>query len=110
MYRIPDCLCEFRLSVEKALGSGMQTWWLNLDRGQERLAKMRFSISGNEMTIYSIMVFPQYRGDGLGKTIIDMLKTNYRAIYADRVRYTARIFWEKMGFSKVGDGRYKYCG
>ncbi|MBW1967495.1 MAG: hypothetical protein JRG77_09910, partial [Deltaproteobacteria bacterium] len=35
-------------------------------------------------------------------------KETAREIIADRVRGTARGFWEKMGFSDMGNGNYRW--
>jgi len=35
-----------------------------------------------------------------------MFQTDFYTIIADRVRYTAIGFWQKMGFEDKGDGNY----
>jgi hypothetical protein len=37
-----------------------------------------------------------------------MLKARYNVLVADRVRFTARDFWEKMGFKEGPDGNWEY--
>jgi hypothetical protein len=37
-----------------------------------------------------------------------MLKSRFRVIVADRVRFTAREFWGKMGFQEHPDGNWEY--
>ena len=45
--------------------------------------------------------------DGKHKTRgLDLFKETAREIIADRVRDTAKGFWEKMGFFDIGDGNY----
>lgn len=109
MHRMPDKVSDYTIRLERAVSPGMEAWWLNFDRADERVARMRFSLCGDSVVVYSIMVFQKYRGIGLGKMIVEMLKERYREVLADRVRYTARDFWSKMGFIDMQDGRYRYC-
>lgn len=82
--------------------------WINIDRGNSRVGKMRTEVRGKELTIYSINIFPEFEGHGYAKKAIEMLKTNFDSITADRVRPKAIGFWEKMGFIFTGEGVYAY--
>ncbi len=80
--------------------------WMNIDRGDVRVGKMRGLISGRELIIYSINIFPEFEGHGYAKDTIEMFKAHFDTIIADRVRYTAIGFWERMGFDSSNNGNY----
>ncbi len=82
--------------------------WINIDRGQNRVGKIRVRIEGGTLTIFSINVFPEFERNGYAGKIIDNFKSSYNRIVADRVRPTAVGFWVKMGFVIKGEGRYVY--
>ena len=75
----------------------------NIEFGKTRVGKVRGLINGTTLTIYSILIFPEFEGHGYGTETIEMFKVFYDTIIADRVRPTAIGFWVKMGFDKVGD-------
>lgn len=58
--------------------------------------------------VYSIQVFPEFQGNGYGVATIEMLKQRFRVLVADRVRFTARGFWEREGFKELPDGNWEY--
>ena len=60
-------------------------------------------ISGSHFTVFSINIYPEYKGRGYGKAFIEEMKSNYNIIIADRVRAMAIGFWEKVGFAKDGE-------
>ena len=80
--------------------------WMNIDCGAVRVGKVRGLIGGKVLTIHSINIFPEFEGHGYGRKTIEMFKGSFDAIIADRVRYTAIGFWEKMGFD--GDNNRDY--
>ncbi len=82
--------------------------WLNIDRGMNRVGKVRGLIDENMLTIHSIVIFPEFEGKGYAKKTIAMLKSHFKRIVADRVRPNARGFWEKMDFVNNGDGSFVY--
>jgi ribosomal protein S18 acetylase RimI-like enzyme len=82
--------------------------WINIERGRNRVGKIRTLIEGKTMTIFSINIFPEYERRGYARKIIDSFKASFHRIVADRVRYTAVEFWLKMGFINAGEGRYVY--
>ncbi len=85
---------------------GSKHRWLNIDRKGIRVGKARGSINGNVLTIYSIIIFPEFEGKNYGRKTIEVFKEHYDTIIADRVRPKATGFWEKMGFVNQGDGSY----
>jgi ribosomal protein S18 acetylase RimI-like enzyme len=84
--------------------------WMNIDRGNTRVGRIRASINGNSLTIYSINIFPKFEGRGYAREIIDIFKTDFDTIIADRVRPTAIGFWSKMGFHVDRHGSYVWKG
>jgi len=82
--------------------------WIYIEHGTERIGKVRCRTSGRTLTIYSIIIFSQYEGQGYGKKAVELFKKSYDTVVADRVRPSARGFWEKSGFSDCGGGNYSY--
>jgi ribosomal protein S18 acetylase RimI-like enzyme len=82
--------------------------WLNIFAGTVFVGKIRSKIEPQKLTIYTIMIFPEFQHSGYGEQVIDVIKRDYPTIIADRVRTTAIGFWEKMGFVKIADGLYEY--
>ncbi len=80
--------------------------WMNIDCKNTRVGKVRGIIDGKTLTISSINIFPEFEGQGYGKMTVDMFKESFETIIADRVRYTAIGFWNKMGFVDNDDGNY----
>ena len=82
--------------------------WFNIDKDVVRIGKVRGLIKGKTLTICSINIFTEFEGHGYGRTTIKMFKKSFDIIIADRVRYAAVGFWEKMGFVERGNGNYVY--
>jgi len=80
--------------------------WLDVDCGPTRIGKVRGLIEGRRLTIHSINIFPEFERHGYGKETVEMFQTAFDTIIADRVRYTAIGFWEKMGFNRENNGGY----
>ena len=81
---------------------------IDIDRPDARVGNVRCRFMGEKVIIYSIQVFPEYQGNDYATFTIDALKRDYEVIIADRVRFTARDFWEKMGFIAQPDGNWEY--
>jgi len=80
--------------------------WMNVDSDHDRVGKVRGLIEGDCLIINSIYIFPEFEGNGYGAQVIRMFQSKFRNIIADRVRPTARGFWQKMDFCDVHDGNY----
>jgi len=52
------------------------------------------------------MVYPEYEGNGYARLVIGHFQRAYPLIIADRVRFHARAFWVKVGFSAETMDRY----
>ena len=81
---------------------------IDLDTPGARVGNVRCRFTAARVIVYSIQVFPEYQGNGYGTATIDMLKTRYPVLIADRVRFTARGFWERLGFKELDDGNWEY--
>lgn len=81
---------------------------IDIDRADVRVGNVRCRFMGEKVIIYSIQVFPEYQGNDYATATIDMLKARFEVIVADRVRYTARDFWGKMGFVALDNGNWEY--
>ena len=80
--------------------------WMNIDRGCTRVGKVRGRIGDQCVTICSINIFPEFERRGYAAHTVEMIKENFNAVIADRVRPTAVGFWEKMDFRDKHDGSY----
>ena len=80
--------------------------WMNIDRGDIRVGKVRGLIDGRKLIVNSINIFPEFEGYGYAKETIGMFKAAFDIIIADRVRHTAIGFWEKMDFEADNNGNY----
>lgn len=80
--------------------------WFDLEVLGTQVGKARCRIEGQRLTVFSIMVYPEHEKRGYARALIEHFKTEYRVIAADRVRYTARDFWTKMGFAPESEDLY----
>jgi GNAT superfamily N-acetyltransferase len=81
---------------------------IDIDLPDKRVGNVRCRFMGDKVVVYSIQVFPEFQGNDYATATIDMLKSRFPVIVADRVRFTARKFWEKMGFRNLPDGNWEY--
>jgi GNAT superfamily N-acetyltransferase len=81
---------------------------IDIDRPEVRVGNVRCRFMNEKVVVYSIQVFPEYQRRGYGSVAIDMLKSRYSYIVADRVRFTARDFWQSMGFQELPDGNWEF--
>jgi len=83
---------------------------IDIDFPHARIGNVRCRFEGDTVIVFSIQIFPEFQGNGYGRETVNMLKERYRFIIADRVRFTARGFWNKMGFSELPDHNWEYRG
>ncbi len=76
--------------------------WADIEYNNCRVGKARCLINGNEFTIFTITIYPEYQGNGYGSEFVECAKLQYKSVIADSVRHTAVVFWEKHGFVKDG--------
>ncbi len=81
---------------------------IDLDVPSARVGNVRCFFMKEKVIVYSIQVFPEFQGNDYATTTINMLKSRYSIIIADRVRFTAREFWTKMGFKELPDGNWEF--
>ncbi len=82
--------------------------WANISLGNERVGKARCLIQENTLIIYSINIYPEFQGRHYGAEFVERAKQRYDILIADRVRFNAIGFWEKMGFEKYDKDNYIY--
>ena len=82
--------------------------WANISINDERVGKARCLIQDKQLTIYSINIYPEFQGNGYGKEFVLQARNHFDIIIADRVRFEAIGFWEKMGFVKKDDTQWIY--
>lgn len=81
---------------------------IDIDLPEARVGNARCRFLDEKVIVYSIQIYPEFQRNGYAKATIDMLKGRFCVIVADRVRFTAREFWEKMGFQEHPDGNWEY--
>lgn len=81
---------------------------IDIDLPAARVGNVRCKFMGEKVVVYSIQIYPEFQRNGYARATIDMLKQRYAVIVADRVRYTARDFWQKMRFKELPDGNWEY--
>ena len=82
--------------------------WVNIELGDTRIGKVRIKRIYRKIIIKNINIFPEFERHGFATQVLNQFKETAREIIADRVRGTARGFWEKMGFSDMGNGNYRW--
>ncbi len=80
--------------------------WFDIEQAGTQVGKSRCRIEPDLFTVFSIMIYPEYEGHGYARAVIDHFKQEYSVIVADRVRFTARTFWLKVGFTPESIDRY----
>lgn len=76
--------------------------WFDIEHDGNQVGKSRCRIESDRFTVFSIMIYPEFEKHGYARSVIDYFKTRYPLIRADRVRFTARDFWTKLGFTDEG--------
>jgi len=84
--------------------------WANIAIGDKQVGKIRGKIAGNTITIFSMMIYPEFREQGYGKQAIDILKTRFNTIVAGHVKHSKIDFWKNQGFVKSEKWNYEYHG
>lgn len=80
--------------------------WFDLEQDGTQVGKARCRVEAGQVTVFSIMVYPEYEGHGFARVVIEHFKREHPLIIADRVRFTARGFWLKVGFLPETIDRY----
>lgn len=82
--------------------------WYDVEKDGTQVGKARCRIEPDRFTVFSIMVYPEYEGRGYARAVVGQFQAEHAFIVADRVRYTARAFWERMGFAPETIDRYTW--
>ncbi len=97
---------KITITPDAAFTRVSQYLWVNLDLADRRLGKARVDVNGDCLTIYSLVVYPEFQNQGYARQAVSAFQTMYRAIVADSVRPEARDFWQKLGFTADQSGNY----
>lgn len=81
---------------------------IDIDLPEVRVGNVRCRFMGEKVIVYSIQIYPEFQGNDYATVVIEMLKARFPVLVADRVRFTARSFWEKMLFTALPDGNWEY--
>jgi chemotaxis protein methyltransferase CheR len=95
-----------KITMDQAFSKVSQYTWMNIEDQNGRMGKMRVQLDDATATIYSLTIFPEYQNQGCAQKAVELFKEKYRQVIADKVRATARGFWEKMGFVPEHNGNY----
>ena len=82
--------------------------WVNIEHAGVRVGKVRLKKVYRRFIIKNINIYPDYEGHGFATQTLDFFKEIAREIIADRVRNSAKGFWDKMGFSDMKNGNYRW--
>ena len=96
---------EFSITPRKALADYDR---IDIDLPEARIGNIRCRFMNEKVIVYSIQIFPEFQHRGYGAAAIDLLKKRFSVLVADRVRFTARDFWDKMGFTALPNGNWEY--
>ena len=80
--------------------------WFDIEQGGTQVGKSRCRIEPGQFTVFSIMIYPEFEGRGYARSVIEHIQGRYSRVIADRVRFTARAFWLKVGFQPETIDRY----
>jgi hypothetical protein len=101
---LPDV--KIQVIKDKSFDKTSDYSWINIKVNKRKIGKARIYSLRKSLRIHSFMIFPEFERNGYAQRIIDLFKEQYEVIVAERVRNTARRFWEKMDF--VGDNSGNY--
>jgi hypothetical protein len=80
--------------------------WFEIDFAGTQVGKSRCRVEPDRLTVLSIMIYPEFERKGFATAVVDQFKKEREVIVADRVRFTARGFWTKLGFAAESEDRY----
>jgi len=96
------------IKIEKIKNGDPNYSYVNIEFGDSRVGKVRIKKIYRKVIINNLNIFPEYERRGFATQVLNLFKENAREIIADRVRGTARVFWEKMDFTDMGNGDYRW--
>ncbi|MBW2001799.1 MAG: hypothetical protein JRI30_04710 [Deltaproteobacteria bacterium] len=99
---------KLTIKMENVKEGDSRYYWVNIESGDIRIGKARVRKIYRKIIIKNINIFPEFERHGFAAQTVDLFKETAIEIIADRVRNTARGFWEKMGFKDRGDGNYRW--
>ncbi len=105
----PECIGNqlFLIPLPRSPERGDYDWYDIEERGIQ-VGKLRCRNGPRVCTVFSIGIYPEFQRNGYARAVISYLKTSHAAIVADRVRFTARDFWMRMGFIEEENGDFSW--
>ena len=97
---------EIKLIKDNSFDNTSDYSWINIEADDRRIGKTRIYGLRKSLRIHSIMIFPEFERNGYAESVINLFKEQYEVIVAEKVRNTARGFWEKMDFVSDNSGNY----
>jgi len=97
---------KIKIIKDKSFDKTSDYSWINIEVNNRRIGKARMYGLRKNLRINSITIFPEFERSGYAQSVINIFKEQYEMILADRVRNTAKGFWEKMGFVSDFSGNY----
>ena len=101
---------EVKVIEDKSFDKTSGYSWINIEADNTRIGKARVCGLRKSLRIHSIVIFPEFERNGYAESVINLFKEQYEVIVADRVRNTAKGFWEKMDFVGDNSGNYIWKG
>jgi GNAT superfamily N-acetyltransferase len=83
--------------------------WADFSYKDQPVGKARCQIDQHRVVIFSINIYPEWKGHGFGRQFVDYCKEKFQVVVADRVRVEAIGFWQAMGFVDENNGNWVYC-
>ena len=90
-----------KISVTKIDEAETNDTWLEARIQDEVVARLRYEKRERTTIIKFVTVRPDFKGRGIARSLVDSFKDNSDIIVAKGVRYNARGFWAKVGFTRA---------
>lgn len=90
-----------KISVTKIDEAETNDIWLEARIQDKVVARLRYEKRDRTTIIKFVTVRPEFKGRGIARSLVDSFKDNSDIIVAKGVRYDARGFWVKVGFTSA---------
>ena len=74
--------------------------WAEVNIKDTVVARVKFSTMQSTTWIKFLTVHPHFERRGIGRHIVEVFQSKSDEVIAQGVRYSARRFWEKVGFER----------
>jgi N-acetylglutamate synthase-like GNAT family acetyltransferase len=90
-----------KISVTKTNETETNDIWLEARIQGKVVARLRYEKRERTTIIKFVTVRPDFKGRGIARSLVDSFKDDSDIIVAKGVRYNARGFWAKVGFTRA---------